>query len=388
MPRRALSPSFYVDLVGHIYESALDPERSRDVVDLLADLYPGSRVTLFAHRNGRPLEDLAINKNFPDDALRDYVAYYAANSPHVARAKSVPVGRPTFGEQTVPISELQKSEHFNDFTRPHGLGFYAIGVVAERDENGMIALSIADHKDDARRRAHQHRLLGVIAPHLVRSARLRRTVIARETTAAVLEASFNSWAHAAFVLDGTGRVVTMNRAARDLLAAETDVALNGKGYLQSFDEKVTREIQEMVRRCLRLTDRCDLATCDHDMAGVVLPRRARETPLHAIAWPLPYLSTPDLGAPNARVLVSIFEPGRTLQANVGWLARKFGLSTAERALLEALVEGMTIEQAADHLGIETSSARTRLKTIQSTTNCRRQVELVRLALSMPALRQN
>ena len=173
-----------------------------------------------------------------------------------------------------------------------------------------------------------------------------------------------------------------------LIDAEEDIGLTGKGQLHSFDDRVTRALHAMVRRSLNLTDRCDVSTCDSDRHGIVLPRRAKETPLHAIAWPLPHLNTPDFGDPRGRVLVVIFEPGRTLQTNIGWLAQKFGLSAAERALLQALVEGATLTEAAERLGIETSSARTRLKNIQSKTGCRRQVELVRLALSMPALQQH
>ncbi len=388
MPDRNLSPTFYADLVGHIYESAFSPEHWRDVVDALCELYPDGRIALFAHRDGRPVEGMTVNRNFPDDALRAYIAYYAANSPYLAHAKRLVVGRPAYGEETVPHEELVRSEHYNDFTRPFRLGSYATGVVAERDGNGMVALSIADHKDDQRRRAHQHRLLGIIAPHVVRAMRLRRSVIARETTATTLETAFNSWAHAAFVINAEGCVISLNRAAQSLLEIDDGIALTGKGQLQSYDDKVTRELQSMIRSALLLTDRCDFGCSDKDRNGIVLPRRARETSLHAIAWPLPHHNTPDFGVPRGRVLVVVFEPGLTLQNNIGWLAQRFGLSTAERALLQAIVDGVTLAEAAEHLGIEVSSARTRLKTIQSKTGCRRQVELVRLALSMPAIRQH
>jgi len=42
-------------------------------------------------------------------------------------------------------------------------------------------------------------------------------------------------------------------------------------------------------------------------------------------------------------------------------------------------------EAAEGLGIQLSTARTRLKSIQAKTGCHRQLDLVRLAMSAPPL---
>jgi DNA-binding CsgD family transcriptional regulator len=47
-----------------------------------------------------------------------------------------------------------------------------------------------------------------------------------------------------------------------------------------------------------------------------------------------------------------------------------------------------LADAAEQLGIQLSTARTRLKIVQTKTNCRRQVDLVRLALSLPSFRES
>jgi DNA-binding CsgD family transcriptional regulator len=56
-------------------------------------------------------------------------------------------------------------------------------------------------------------------------------------------------------------------------------------------------------------------------------------------------------------------------------------------LTEAIINGLPLAEAAEQLGIRLSTARTRLKTIQTKTHCHRQVDLVQLALSLPAVRQ-
>ena len=71
---------------------------------------------------------------------------------------------------------------------------------------------------------------------------------------------------------------------------------------------------------------------------------------------------------------------------VDWIARQFGLTPSEQRLTEAIINGVPLADAAEQLGIRISTARTRLKVIQAKTHCHRQLDLVRLALSLPAIR--
>lgn len=88
------------------------------------------------------------------------------------------------------------------------------------------------------------------------------------------------------------------------------------------------------------------------------------------------------------MLAVILDPTQVQRTPVAWLAKQFGLSPAEQRLTEAVVNGLPLVEAAEQLGIRLSTARTRLKAIQAKTHCHRQVDLVRLALSLPAVRQS
>jgi DNA-binding CsgD family transcriptional regulator len=86
--------------------------------------------------------------------------------------------------------------------------------------------------------------------------------------------------------------------------------------------------------------------------------------------------------------MTIFDPAQIQRTRAGWLAAQFGLSPAEQRLTEALVNGVPLAEAAAQLGIRLSTARNRLKVIQRKTHCHRQVDLVRLAHSLPAMRED
>ena len=63
----------------------------------------------------------------------------------------------------------------------------------------------------------------------------------------------------------------------------------------------------------------------------------------------------------------------------------FVTGAALERLAEAVIAGVPLNEAAGQLGIQLSTARTRLKTIQTKTGCHRQLDLVRMAMSVPSL---
>jgi hypothetical protein len=162
-------PAVLTDLVGHIYEAALDPAHWHEFLAILERIYPGARVTLFGHENGRPCEAMTFYKNFGADDLKAYVDYYVTNSPYIANGRTLPAGRPVHYESFVDERQLKATEHYNDYVRPRRLGYWGTGVVVERRPERATALSLADHKNDPQRRGRQLRLIELLTPHLIRA---------------------------------------------------------------------------------------------------------------------------------------------------------------------------------------------------------------------------
>jgi hypothetical protein len=53
-------PAFLMDLVGHVYEAAADPDHWDEFLAVLERIYPDARVTLFGHDNGCPTARLGF----------------------------------------------------------------------------------------------------------------------------------------------------------------------------------------------------------------------------------------------------------------------------------------------------------------------------------------
>ena len=377
-------PASLTELVGHIYEAALDPAHWDEFLSILERIYPGSRVTLFGHENGRPGEGMTFYRNFGADDLKAYIDYYVTNSPYIEKGRSLPIGRPTHYEAFVDERLLMSTEHYHDYVRPRRLGYWGTGVVVERNPRRATALSLADHKNDPDRRASQLRLIDLLTPHLIRAFRLHRTVTAQQASGNAAKLAFDHWAHPVLVLDSSARLVVMNQTAETLLARRDGLWLTRNGQLRSVDESRTAVLEVAVRRCATTSISPDARCADLDR--IALPRPSGASPLRVMISPLPFLAgDPTLGIATDRVLLVIFDPDNICRTPVDWIARQFGLTPSEQRLTEAIINGMPLSEAADQLGIRLSTARTRLKTIQTKTHCHRQVDLVRLALSLPAI---
>jgi DNA-binding CsgD family transcriptional regulator/PAS domain-containing protein len=373
-------PAILADLVGATYESALDPNHWSRLVGGLERIYPESRVTLFGHNSNSPTANVGARVNYGEGDLRSYADYYITCSPYIARSMSLPVGRAFHYDMIVGDDALMRTEYYNDYLRPRRLGHYGTGLIVERTamRNGTV-LSLADHKDDADRRARQLRLLDLLGPHLRRAFRLHHMVAAERARAGAARAVFDRWAHATLVYDAAGRIVTFNRAAEALLGRADGVWLGRGGQLCTADDARMEALERAVRKCAGMAD--NAAARASELDGIALPRPSGAPPLRVMMWPL----TPGDG--RGAVLVVILDPAQAQRTPVGWLAKQFGLAPSEARLAEAVVNGLPLADAAEQLGIRLSTARTRLKTIQAKTNCHRQVDLVRLALSLPAVRE-
>ncbi|MDG2534811.1 helix-turn-helix transcriptional regulator [Sphingomonas sp. HITSZ_GF] len=371
-----LTPMLVAELVGNIYEAALEPRLWRPLVERIERIYPELTILMFSHE-ASGADELSVVLNYPEAALRDYAAYYFAHSPYVDFVPRNQVGRPTLSEVIISEAELHRTEYYTDFMRPHRLSQHGCGMVLEREPAGWASLSFADQHDDIDRRAHQMTLLGLLAPHFARALKLRRALIAARAPGTAQQAVFDGWAHAAFVLDAEGRVATMNRRAEALIARSEGITLNRRGQPRSFDDRCSRALEAAVAHCrLRLADEA--------LNGVMLPRAGR-APLHAMLWPLALVS--DFGVPTmpGQVLMIVSDPEDTPPGAVAWIGRRFGLSPSEEKLADAVIAGVPLSEAAERLGIQLSTARTRLKMIQAKTGCHRQLDLVRLAMSVPGI---
>jgi DNA-binding CsgD family transcriptional regulator len=81
-------------------------------------------------------------------------------------------------------------------------------------------------------------------------------------------------------------------------------------------------------------------------------------------------------------LILLRDPSKERAAQIVDVTRHFGLTKAEQGLLDMLVQGASLSEAAKMLGVARSTARTHLQRLFDKTGRRRQVDLLRMIASL------
>ena len=167
------------------------------------------------------------------------------------------------------------------------------------------------------------------------------------------------------VLDGQGRVLLANRAARRMAGRGDSFCLNERlAVLRSADAAtLLRAIERALSGCA---------------SSLRLERRSSDRAYKILAMPL-------LPGPTGAqaVALSIADPDLPPLPTRDALITLYGLTATESRIALLLLGGHPIDAAGAALGMRPLTARSHLRAILRKTRCRRQVELVRLLSTLP-----
>ena len=173
------------------------------------------------------------------------------------------------------------------------------------------------------------------------------------------------------LVDGDGRVAATNRSAREIFAERDGLELRGDA-LHAADPAAARRLRELLR-----------SDAEGSLRGgaLAVPRKPPRSPLTLLVAPLGGRSR---GQGRAAVVKAVFISARERGAETSdELRRLYDLTPGEASLAALLVQGLSLKEGAEDLGITENTARTHLKRIFDKTGTHRQGELVGLLLSGP-----
>lgn len=365
-------------LVGAIYDAAGGAAPWTAVLETVCDLLgaTGAHLLHFDHRQLQT--SVAVAARTDPDALDAYGRHFHRLDPWGTRVKPGAFAAETVvvGASLVSFENVRRSEFYAGLGRRYGISRSLIGVIEAPSANRSAIISV--NRGDAAEEfdGEAARLIGALVPHLRRALALHRRLAVVRAENDGLAAALDRLRAAIVLVDAARNIVTMNRAADELVARQNGLGIRDR-HLRGETSEATAALDRIV------TDAIAIAQ-GRTAAGSVraaLPKRSDGRPLEAVALPLP---PGDRAAARAAAAVFVVDPDEAPVVPAEWLTTRFGLTPAEARVASALARGEAVADLAEHLRVTTGTARWYVKQILAKTGTKRQADLVRLLVGMVA----
>jgi DNA-binding CsgD family transcriptional regulator len=247
---------------------------------------------------------------------------------------------------------------------PAGPGFAL--VMARTASQITGALMVLSRDPDWQPTDEDRTLLELLAPYVQRAASVGLQLNERRRDVETLLAVLDALALGVVLLDDKSRVSFANRSAEEMLGARPDPHEEPA----ASRERRTAALRALLRS--RAVGERGAAAYPHPEDGRSL--QLISTPLH---WPGASAGV----AARFKTALFLGDPDLAARNTSEGLAALFGLTPAEARLASLLAGGLSLQEAAEQLAIQLSTARGVLKSVFAKTGTRRQASLVSVILA-------
>ena len=311
-----------------------------------------------------------------EDMEREYLEVYHPLDERVPRVRQLPDSRLVHVHDVYTDEELKTSRTYNELlSRGHAQD--ALNVRMDASRGSYITWSLGDPVASDGWGSSQIAMIEGLLPHIRQFVRVRQALVAAEARATTETALLDNPRIGVLHLDRRGRIMAGNDRAHTILR-------RGDG-LWDRDGKLRARAPVDQVRLERLVGDALPASGAVAVSGSMVLRRSSVLPPFVVHVKPVGLPQPDYGARHVAALVLIVEPGRQHRINPGLVATTLELTPAETQVAVWLAEGKSVGDMADATGHTEGAIYWHLKQIYQKHSISRQVDLVRLVLSLAEL---
>ncbi len=368
-----LSDDAVLDLVGAIYDAALDQSRWSQVLERV-DNAVGGRVLFGVYDPANGLSSL-LSPRIDPTRVQDLLGWAPRNPLLPLGVGRTPGEVFTIGD-FISREQFTGTDFYNEWWQPAGFDTEPLTTNLLVDQNATGILTSHRPSNLPPFDSKARRLFATLAQHLVRAVAVQRRTHQLDITGRAALAGLDVLDQGLVLVDADARPVFINRRARELLEAG-DCVIVEDGALSAVNTDDGHRLQALIGSC-------NLDNPDRIGGEMSMLRRLGRMPLHVQVTPVGS-EWADNAVPlasgwrsSAMVLITDPEPGAMAQREA--LRERYGLTRAEAAFALEIVKGDGRKATAERLGITDGTARSHLSKIFDKTGVSRQAELVRLLL--------
>ncbi|HEY8127422.1 MAG TPA: helix-turn-helix transcriptional regulator [Hyphomicrobium sp.] len=363
-----------LDVIGDFYDCAIEPARWPAALEKAAVLLgsvraaisiqdaASNRTSFQSHWNIAPEFEASLQKNMEIDPIIPFIGQKEIDQPFSAFG--------ALGEDS-----LKGSLWYKETAEPNDVGDTAAVLLAKTAGKSASLLLYRESNRQAYD-CEELSVLRILSPHIRRAALITGILQERTRERDLISAALEVLADGIVLTDGISRIVYANASARRQLRCADILRREG-------DRLAARDLQRRGDLRGAIAAAAGNPSGNADLSRSLILKGSAGRDLAVWIMPLGRDLCRDLDPVSAaRVAVftrEIGEPASPFPAEL--FIRHFAITHAESRVLHLLLQGMSLERAAEALGVSSTTAKTHLARFFIKTGTQRQADLVRLAIS-------
>lgn len=371
-PAPVITAEALSSLIAALYEAAAEPESWKVFLELLRSSAHGNYASLVVRDPHGDNVGWVISAA---GGRAEVISYdpYAQWSPFLGIAKDKVLTL----QDVMTEAEWKACRYYTDWCK--GVDIEHILAVDVLTANGCsYGLRITRSALAGTFEASELELVRMLVPHLKRVLNMQLNLHRDRHVISLYGRATAQLMMGVVILDQSGRMIEANSAATSILNVGDGIRVNS-GALEAVYANDNRKLQRLIRDAL-LSPKLSRVSMTE---GMSITRQSGQLNWGVVVQSI---SPDEWTEGKQRPSLAVFLRDTTGKAEppVKLTQQLFHLTPAETAVATHLSNGMSLEEAAEVLGIRPNTARAHLRSIFSKTGVRRQTELVRLFLNSVA----
>lgn len=354
-----------------IYDGASEDPPLHSSLQTLREVFDAKHTTLIlrpatAQNAGAIINTDTVNAH----ASESYRTHFYALDPFVG----LPDGEVVTPEELMG-PRWTKSTFYRQFMEPVEVG-HLLGADLRMGGGGECRFRVSRGTEAPAFSDDDKRFCRVLLPHLKRAIQLHARIDDLESERQLFAGTLNRMQLGTISIARDGSVLDLNPEARRIVEQRDGLLLNSN-HLSTEGATERRELQRVLR--VALTDPADEGPGVIDAVSVTRP--SGHAKLCLVIRRVPHGIGPE-SQQRPAAIVFVRDPEATRLNGANEVVRRlFNFTRMEAALALHLADGLTLDEAAEQLGVRRNTARTYLRFIFCKTGVTRQTTLVRMMLN-------
>lgn len=378
------------ELIDSIYQGATEPNHWNVVLPQISDWVGASKSLLFTPLHTPEKSGFFFNHGIPGSVMHLWSTRYVNDDVMTQAALEKGLlnedGGVVTGEEIMPIDTYRQSIIYRELNHPNGIDYILSGVIFGFASTANLPTALMCYRDFEMGMfaAEEKERLGILVPHISRSLGVMTRLRNLELRIASNFSALNQLRSGVLLFDEQCAVVFSNRAAKRILDEEDGLRLRHLTANSSLGKVVTdsNKTQVELNLAIRSAVYPDIMEMAHFSRAVKVTRSSGRQEYTLNFSPLAAENEFGSGADIPRAIAFITDNAEPIRLDAELFRKTYGLSPAEIRLTEQMVEGLTVDEAGERLGVSRHTAKSQLQSVYDKTNTNNRAKLMRLIMSL------